>query len=102
MTLNNTSTYFRVEDDHGVYGNYRLKADAVSACQYLDQNDTNPRMIKVSETKEDWTISYTNEGVYAFRKDWDEVKMIMDEAGKDGLNYEVTYVIHYGFERAKA
>ena len=62
MTLNNTSTHFRVEDDHGVFGNYRLKAEAVSACQYLELNDTNPRMIKVSETVEDWTLGYTKEG----------------------------------------
>ena len=58
MTLNNTSTHFRVEDDHGVFGNYRLKAEAVSACQYLELNDTNPRFFKVTETQEDWNISY--------------------------------------------
>lgn len=90
---------YQVVDDHGIFGSYEWRADAVSACRMLRDNGTNPKLLSVQTTEEDWTLTYTNEGVFASRADYADVEKIIKECEMDGLPYELIYVVRYGFER---
>lgn len=102
---------YQVVDDHGIFGSYHSRADAVSACRILQDNGTNPKVFSTLD-REDETISlqltedslpwnYKRLGIFASRYDYADVEKIIKKCEMDGLNYELTYVVHYGFEKVR-